>query len=68
MVWVLFITILSPGPFSRTWSTPVEVGEYVSLDECKAAWDTAVYAYRDSGWKKFDDGAICLPRNMRSKP
>lgn len=68
MVWVLFIAIASPGVFSGTWGTPVEVGEYSSLGECKSAWEAAVSTYRDAGWRKFDDGAICLPRTMRSRP
>jgi hypothetical protein len=67
MVWVLFIIIASPGVMSGTWSAPVEAGEYGSLDECKAAVMVSVYSFRTPNWKKFDDGAICVPRPSRVK-
>lgn len=64
MVWVLFMVIASPGAFSGSWGTPVQVGEYPTLDACKAAVSSAV-AVNGKGtdtWLQFKDGAVCISR------
>jgi hypothetical protein len=67
IVWVLYLTVASGAIFGGDWTTPVEVGEFDTVEQCRASAETATYIYKRRKWEPFIDGAICISRQKKEE-